>query len=106
MLIDDDTADGISIPASYTSFLAPISSSKLHADVTLPSLTATSHLGGIHPAERPYVVMFSASHILSGSGGRLGVEKIQECWGFDHPRPEIVVDENGESPLHSHRFLR
>lgn len=48
------------------------------------------------PAEQPYVVMFSAAHILSAAGGRLGAEKIQECWAFDHPRPDIVVDGNGE----------
>lgn len=65
------------------------------------------------PAEKPYVVMFSAFHILSATtsgGGRQGGggegeeeeeegrERIQECWGFDHPRPDVVVDQNGTFP--------
>jgi protein arginine N-methyltransferase 5 len=92
------TADGISIPASYTSYLAPITSSKLHAEVTGAGAVNSSHLAEARPAERPYVVMFSAFHVLSAQGGRLNSEKIQECWGFDHPRPDVVVDENGEFP--------
>lgn len=83
-------ADGVSIPSSYTSFLAPITSSKLHADVT--GVVAG---GDAKPAEQPYVVMFSATHTLSAAGGRLGSEKIQECWAFDHPRPDVVVDAAG-----------
>jgi protein arginine N-methyltransferase 5 len=47
-------------------------------------------------AEQPYVVMFSAAHILSAAGGRLDSEKIQECWAFDHPRPDVVVNAEGE----------
>lgn len=89
-LTDLLAADGISIPSSYTSFLAPITSSKLHADVT-----GVIAGGDAKPAEQPYVVMFSAVHTLSAAGGRLGSEKIQECWAFDHPRPDVVVDAAG-----------
>lgn len=64
--------------------------------MTVPALASSSHLTDAKPAERPYVVMFSAVHILSAAGGRLGADRIQECWGFDHPRPEVVVDENGK----------
>lgn len=95
-VISSSAADGISIPASYTSYLAPITSSKLHASLSTSSPpSSSSHLAEARPAERPYVVMFSAFHTLSAAGGRLGVDKIQECWGFDHPRPDVVVDENG-----------
>lgn len=83
-------ADGISIPSSYTSFLAPITTAKLHADVTVNGATVDNK-----SAEQPYVVSFSAAHILSAAGGRLGVEKVQECWGFEHPRPDVVVDMGG-----------
>jgi hypothetical protein len=46
------------------------------------------------PAEQPYVVMFSAFHTLSAAGGRLGGDKIQECWTFTHPNYDVVVDQN------------
>jgi protein arginine N-methyltransferase 5 len=49
------------------------------------------------PAEQPYVVMFSAYHFLSAPGGRLNSERIQECWSFEHPRPDVVVDHQGKS---------
>lgn len=90
------TADGISIPSSYTSYLAPITSSKLHAEVTVPTAAGATTISDAKPAEQPYVVMFSAAHTLSAPGGRLGLEKIQECWTFDHPRPDVVVDSQGE----------
>jgi protein arginine N-methyltransferase 5 len=85
-------ASGISIPISYTAHLAPISSSKLHADVTGPSRTAAA-------AETPYVVMMSLVNLLSGEGpgasGRCG-EKVQQCWQFEHPRRDLIVDAAGE----------
>jgi protein arginine N-methyltransferase 5 len=92
-------ADGISIPASYTSYLAPISTSRLHTEVTNPQVASASTVVESKPAEQPYVVMFSAMHMLSAAGGRLGVEKVQECWTFDHPRPDVVVDSEGMSEI-------
>ncbi|RKP27969.1 protein arginine N-methyltransferase 5 [Syncephalis pseudoplumigaleata] len=60
--------DGISIPASYTSFIAPLSSAKLHAEVAaLPS--PSRH-------ETPYVVLFSAVHQMA---------EPQAIWTFEHP---------------------
>lgn len=29
------------------------------------------------------------------------MEKVQECWSFDHPRPDVVVDSDGMSLSHS-----
>jgi len=43
--------------------------------------------------------MFSAFDTLSAAGGRNGVDKVQECWTFDHPRPDVVVDEQGAHSL-------
>lgn len=94
-LCEPCAADGISIPASYTSFLAPIATSRLHTEVTNPQVASTSTVVDSKPAEQPYVVMFSAFDTLSGAGGRNGVDKVQECWTFDHPRPDVVVDEQG-----------
>lgn len=83
-------ANGISIPSSYTAHLAPLSSSKLYNGVRAGKDEKAS--------ETPYVVMFQAVNILSGQGdddgGRCGSE-IQECWEFEHPRRDVVLDERG-----------
>ncbi|KAK4058306.1 hypothetical protein OIO90_000463 [Microbotryomycetes sp. JL221] len=97
--------DGISIPSSYTSYLAPISTSKLHQEVTVPVAAGATSVTDAKPAEQPYVVMFSAYHMLSAQGGRLNSERVQECWTFDHPRPDVVVDEQG-LPLTNHHNAR
>lgn len=44
--------------------------------------------------------MFQAVNILSGrggvdDGGRCG-SQIQECWEFEHPRRDVVLDERGK----------
>lgn len=84
-------ADGISIPASYSAYLAPLSSSKLYNEVRVGKDSKSS--------ETPYVVMFQAVNILSGDGG--GAEgrcgpKVQECWDFEHPRRDAVLNELGK----------
>ncbi len=84
-------ADGISIPASYTAYLAPLSSSKLYNE-TRESKQAKA-------VETPYVVMFQAVNILSGDGGGIrGVcgPRVQECWEFEHPRRDAVLNEQGK----------
>lgn len=84
-------ADGISIPSSYTSYLAPLSSAKLYSEARRGDAQKGS--------ETPYVVMFQAVNILSGSGGgrlsRCG-PKIQECWEFEHPRRDVPLDDRGK----------
>jgi protein arginine N-methyltransferase 5 len=93
-------ANGISIPSSYTAYLAPLSSSKLYNEI---------HTGKDDKAsETPYVVMFQAVNILSGQGddddgGRCGAQ-IQECWEFEHPRRDVVLDERGRSSRVPHRW--
>ena len=50
--------------------------------------------------ETPYVVMFQAVNILSGEGGGFSGKcgpKIQECWTFEHPRKDPVLDFRGKS---------
>jgi len=87
------TANGISIPSSYSAYLAPLSSSKLYNEV---------HAGrDDKAAETPYVVMFQAVNVLSGQGGEDGGRcgsQIQECWEFEHPRRDVVLDERGKAP--------
>ena len=45
------------------------------------------------------MVMFQAVNILSGSkafwDGRCGPQ-IQECWGYEHPRKDAVLDSRGK----------
>ncbi|KAI0701199.1 PRMT5-domain-containing protein [Cytidiella melzeri] len=89
--------DGISIPASYTAYLAPISSSKLHIEAH----AAKDEKG----PETPYVVMLQAINILSGEGGgisgRCGAQ-VQGCWDFEHPRRDAVLDLQGLPFTNSH----
>jgi type II protein arginine methyltransferase len=84
-------ADGISIPASYTAYLAPMSSSKLYIEAH-----ASKDEKG---PETPYVVMFQAINILSsedsGISGRCGGQ-VQECWEFEHPRRDAMLDAQGK----------
>ncbi|CAE6354001.1 unnamed protein product [Rhizoctonia solani] len=74
--------EGISIPASYTAYLAPISASKLYND-------PTGILRDIKGVETPYVVMLHAINVLSGSDED------------KHPR-KIVLDPQGLPITNTH----
>lgn len=92
-----DIAEGISIPASYTAHLAPVSSSKLHCEVQ--DYATKKNKNQEIATETPYVVMFQQVNILSGAQtgpGRCG-PRIQECWSFEHPRRDMILDSRGES---------
>ena len=88
-------ADGISIPSSYSAYIAPISSSKLYNETR-----ASKEL--LKAAETPYVVMLHAINILSDNGhgisGSCGPQ-IQECWEFEHPRKDAALTEQGASSV-------
>ncbi|KAH7907940.1 PRMT5-domain-containing protein [Hygrophoropsis aurantiaca] len=89
--------DGISIPSSYTAHLAPLSSSKLFNEAR-----ASKELKYM---ETPYVVMFQNVNILSGEGGGVGGRcgsQVQECWEFEHPRKDPIVDGRGLPLTNSH----
>lgn len=97
--------DGISIPASYTAHLAPLSSSKLFGQV---QSQATKKGNSEEKAfETPYVVMFQQVNLLSGvpvageGSGRCG-SRIQECWAFEHPRRDMMLDRHGLPLTNSH----
>ncbi|KAK1224056.1 hypothetical protein PQX77_008386 [Marasmius sp. AFHP31] len=88
---------GISIPSSYTAHLAPLSSSKLYNEAR--------SVKDLKSLETPYVVMFQAVSILSGDGGGASGKcgpKIQECWEFEHPRRDGVLNEQGLPPTNTH----
>lgn len=92
---------GISIPCSYTAHLAPLSSAKLYNEAR-SGATASGSPAGL---ETPYVVMLQAVNILSGDGpgvsGACG-PRIQECWSFEHPRKDALLDERGLPFSNSH----
>ncbi|KAL1744107.1 PRMT5 arginine-N-methyltransferase-domain-containing protein [Schizophyllum fasciatum] len=93
--------DGISIPSSYTAHLAPLSSAKLYNEARSGASASGSPAG----LETPYVVMLQAVNVLSGDGpgvsGACG-SRIQECWSFDHPRRDALLDNKGLPFSNSH----
>ena len=79
----------VSIPQNYTSYIAPVSSARLHTETTTqsclplhPNHGPTSSPVGIQRAmETPYVVR---THAASQT------HKEQPCWIFSHPYPLTV----------------
>jgi len=69
--------DGISIPSSYTSFIAPLSSSKLWNEVR--SWKDLKHF------ETPYVVKAHNANQLA---------EAKECFTFTHPNKNTPIDNN------------
>ena len=95
LLMDSRSDDGISIPSSYTAYLAPLSTYKLYTEAA----------GTKEGKERDkametlYVVMLQTVNILSGEGGGMSGQcgsRIQECWEFQHPDRSVSRDANGE----------
>ncbi|KAG0363712.1 hypothetical protein BG005_008082 [Podila minutissima] len=79
--------DGISIPANYTTFVAPMASNKLHSDVA--TFKDLAHF------ETSYVVMFKAISLLA---------QPKPIWIFEHPnRTDIPMDQD---PLSNHHNVR
>ncbi|EJD06474.1 PRMT5-domain-containing protein [Fomitiporia mediterranea MF3/22] len=97
--------DGISIPSSYAAFLAPIQSAKLHHEAG--GSKDTKEKDREKGLETPYVVMLQAFNFLAedtpgpGHGGRCR-DRIQQCWEFEHPRREAVLDSRGLPLTNSH----
>ena len=90
--------DGISIPSSYASFLAPIQSAKLYHEAG--GSKGWGEKDREKGLETPYVVMLQAFNFLGedspgpGHGGRCE-NRIQRCWEFEHPRKDAVLDSRG-----------
>ena len=91
--------DGISIPARYSSFLTPIASPRLHAEISLRALSDKEAF------ETPYVVMLHSYDFLSknvDSANAIGMTDssrssetkdpephILHVWSFAHPNPAM-----------------
>ncbi|ORZ35474.1 PRMT5 arginine-N-methyltransferase-domain-containing protein [Catenaria anguillulae PL171] len=74
--------DGVSIPQSYTPYLAPVSSSKLYSEA--------SKLKTPGSLETSYVVMIRNAWLTS---------PVQPLWTFSHPAPALLPDN-----LHNERY--
>lgn len=68
--------DGVSIPCSYTSFLAPLSSTKLHNEVK-------AYGTSIAQMETAYVVKIHRGRTLA---------KAKPCFTFEHPNRSLKID--------------
>ncbi|KAI8339390.1 PRMT5 arginine-N-methyltransferase-domain-containing protein [Chlamydoabsidia padenii] len=84
-------ADGISIPANYTSYVAPLASTKLYNEVA--AYKDLEHF------ETPYVVMFQQICQLNPS---------QPLWTFEHPNHSYPTtdDDNPINNLHNIRYSK
>eukprot|EP01065_Artemidia_motanka_P035261 TRINITY_DN43169_c0_g1_i1.p1 TRINITY_DN43169_c0_g1~~TRINITY_DN43169_c0_g1_i1.p1 ORF type:complete len:626 (+),score=132.34 TRINITY_DN43169_c0_g1_i1:45-1880(+) len=67
---------GLSIPSSYRSFLAPVQTVKLHADLTASS--------DARVLETPFAVRLHSAHLLGGA---------QQLFSFSHPKPADSTNE-------------
>lgn len=103
-------AHGISIPRSYTAHFTPISTPKLHADITAQRVTNP------HASETPFVVMLDAFDYLSttstspalaasvsSEAGTYTPEEpiIHTAWSFKHPQP-LLPATHPPLPSNSH----
>ncbi|GIL73292.1 hypothetical protein Vretimale_4879 [Volvox reticuliferus] len=77
---------GISIPQSYTSYLAPATSHKLHHDVK--SYKDLEHF------ETPYVVRLHRHHLLAPT---------QPLFTFSHPNNDAPIDNSRYATVNFHR---
>ncbi|KAL4402266.1 protein-arginine N-methyltransferase [Malassezia pachydermatis] len=107
--------NGISIPSSYTSYLAPITTPKLHGQLKAqPKLGSMPTGGGVGMGttpsgaavfDSPFVVFFQSMRILSSTDETFKCERVQPCWCFEH-RPMVnsglVVNEHGVPMTNSH----
>ncbi|PWN29173.1 PRMT5-domain-containing protein [Jaminaea rosea] len=99
---------GISIPASYTSYVTPLSSAKLHAEVlgggsgTNPCASTPAQ---VKAAETPFVVLFGSVDLPAIPSSSAQREKIQECWTFAHAPLDgidVPLDSSGLPLSNSH----
>lgn len=75
--------DGVSIPQSYTSYLAPLASTKLHNEVK-------AYGTSIEQMETAYVVRIHRGKVLAPS---------QPCFRFDHPNWDESIDNSRHTKL-------
>ncbi|KAL8800245.1 MAG: hypothetical protein Q9200_007307 [Gallowayella weberi] len=97
---------GISIPASYTSYLTPIAAPRLHADI------ANRMANDPTAPNTPYVVMLHRFDYLSTSPPLADTHPstpldpiVQEAWSFSH-RPSTTRNSTRGDDKHNTRSVR
>ena len=85
--------NGISIPVSYTSFLAPVTAAKLWCDIQNSGGASGSHKDIAH-LETPYVVNLHRCALLAST---------QPCFTFRHPTPQPADNTRGGGCFHFER---
>lgn len=106
--------DGIAIPSSYVSYIAPISTPKIHATLKNQALqdAPTTGLGMGAPVsasrnafETPFVVYLQSMNLLSADQVEEGYAQVQPCWRFEHgPMQEsgLICNDTGLPMTNSH----
>ncbi|KAI1135751.1 Skb1 methyltransferase [Hypoxylon sp. FL0543] len=77
---------GISIPASYTAHVSPISTPRIYADIRQRALAADENA-----FDTPWVVRLFALDFVAARGVP-GHPRFQEAWEFSHPLPQSILD--------------
>lgn len=103
------TANGICIPKAYTSYITPISTPKLFAEVHSGHPALAHSLSPVEQktkaAETPYVVYLKAVTYIAGQGRREDMSAVQSCWTFDHSAPAAVAcSDDGLSLTNAHNI--
>jgi type II protein arginine methyltransferase len=89
---------GISIPASYTAHISPISSSRQHAE-----LSRRARIGESGTFDTPYVVWLQAfDHLRTEDPA----QKIQYLWQFEHPNRNTLHRGNSHNKRHATATFR
>lgn len=78
---------GISIPASYTAHLSPISTPRIHADIRQRALSG----GEANAFDTPWVVRLFAIDFVAQRGVP-DHPRFQQAWEFAHPLPQATID--------------
>ncbi|PNS18405.1 Protein arginine N-methyltransferase skb1 [Sphaceloma murrayae] len=91
-----DPQHGVSIPQSYTAWITPVASPRIHADLL-------HRPGDPNKWVLPYVTMLHQFSFLSHTdkplaptpAGLLSFEpSIQQCWEFSHPVPRSILEQS------------
>lgn len=110
---------GVSIPSSYTSYITPLSSAKLHNEIlssgngsaasssgpSSSSNACASNAAQIKAAETPFVVLFGSVDLPAIETPATGKDKIQECWSYAHgpiEESDLPMDATGLPISNSH----
>ena len=84
-------ADGISIPCQYTSYLAPLSSAKLHSDLAIPVASKDPLAVGVQNWVYCAILStfdceqnYETSYVVQIRNGKV-LDAPQPCFTFSHP---------------------